>query len=510
MYRLKSGSTHGLTDTAAFIELLNRLPEHSQNEYIYWGELRDFFEAGRELIVSRAPGRLDLMGGIADYSGSLVLELPIASATHVAIQLQEQESLRIVSLPLGRDGQPRLFEMPLADFLDLGRPVEYATAQARFMRTPERHWAAYVAGAFLVLMRERGRVFNEGARILIHSAVPEGKGVSSSAALEVAAMQAITAAYAIDIVPREAAFLCQRVENLVAGAPCGVMDQMTSACGEADRLLALLCQPGELLGTVAMPGELAVWGIDSGIRHSVGGADYGTVRTAAFMGYRMIAHMAGLTCHETEVAGHVRIEDARWQGYLANITPAEFDADYAAGLPEQMSGAEFLAAYGGITDPVTSVSPARRYPVRQATAHPIYEHARVKSFAEILKNWRGIGQAEELGELMFQSHKSYSACGLGSPGTDELVRLVREAGGKAGLYGAKITGGGSGGTVAVLGHAEAGKAVEAIATEYAKSITLLRRAGHEPFIISGSSPGAGVFGHLRLVKEKSKDEGMKG
>src|SRR5205823_6892483 len=134
---------------------------------------------------------------------------------------------------------------------------------------PAHRWAAYVAGAFLVLMREKGYVFQQGARVLVHSAVPEGKGVSSSAALEVATMQAVTAAYGIDLPPRELAFLCQRVENLIAGAPCGVMDQMTAACGEADRLLTLLCQPGELQGTIKLPDELAVWGIDSGIRHSV-------------------------------------------------------------------------------------------------------------------------------------------------------------------------------------------------------------------------------------------------
>ena len=72
---------------------------------------------------------------------------------------------------------------------------------------------------------------------------------------------------------------------------------------------------------------------------------------------------------------------------------------------------------------------------------------------------------------------------------------MREAGAARGLYGAKITGGGSGGTVAVLGHREAGKAVEAVAGEYAG------RTGHEPFLISGSSPGAGAFGHLRLVRD---------
>ena len=158
-----------------------------------------------------------------------------------------------------------------------------------------------------------------------------------------------------------------------------------------------------------------------------------------------------------------------------------------------MSGAEFLARYKGITDPVTSVRPAHSYPVRRATRHPVCEHARVKAFAEILKHWQGGKQAAALGELMYQSHKSYAACGLGSPGTDEFVRLVRATGAGARLYGAKITGGGSGGTVAVLGHCEAGAAIAAITQEYA------RRTGYQPLVISGSSPGASVFGHLRLA-----------
>jgi L-arabinokinase len=486
VYRIKSSSAYGLADTADFVEMMKRLLANMS------GSLRDFFDADGDVFVSRAPGRLDLMGGIADYSGSLVLELPIAAATHVALQLQEQKRLLIISLPPDIGGQPRMFEMPLEDFLESGRPVEYSAAAHLFKGGPHKSWASYVAGVFHVLMREKGIVFDKGARILIRSDVPEGKGVSSSASLEVATMAAVAAAYGVELSPREMAFLCQRVENLVACAPCGVMDQMTSACGEAHKLLALLCQPGELQGTVALPEELAVWGIDSGIRHSVGGADYSTVRTAAFMGYRMIADMAGLQCSKTETEGRVRIEDAKWGGYLANVTPEEFEESYAARLPARMSGAEFLERYDGITDDVTSVNPARSYPVRQATQHPVCENDRVKKFAEILRGWRGLDRAEELGELMYQSHRSYSACRLGSPGTDELVRLVREVGAGRGLYGAKITGGGSGGTVAVLGQRGAASAVEAVTKEYARSTK------HEPFVITGSSPGAGVFGHLRV------------
>ena len=88
---------------------------------------------------------------------------------------------------------------------------------------------------------------------------------------------------------RAVALLCQQAENLVVGAPCGVMDQMTSSCGKAYRLLVLLCQPAELQGHVPIPDGVDIAGIDSGVRHAVTGAAYGEVRTGAFMGYRMIA-----------------------------------------------------------------------------------------------------------------------------------------------------------------------------------------------------------------------------
>ena len=65
-----------------------------------------YFDARAPVFISRAPGRLDLMGGIADYSGSLVLELPIASATHVALERHDEATLEIVSLAAGFDSAP--------------------------------------------------------------------------------------------------------------------------------------------------------------------------------------------------------------------------------------------------------------------------------------------------------------------------------------------------------------------------------------------------------------------
>jgi len=473
-----------MNDTDAFIQSLKASLDSLPTDW------RNLFDRPREIVVTRAPGRLDLMGGIADYSGSLVLQLPLAVATHVAIQRSDDTRIRIASL--SEANAPRMFEMEVSEFSSGDAPVDYAAAHARFSQIPKDHWASYVAGAFLVLMRERNVSFKSGARILISSDVPEGKGVSSSAALEVAAMQAIVSAFETEVSPQELALLCQKVENLIAGAPCGVMDQMTAACGEKDRLLELLCQPAELKGSIALPEELAVWGIDSGVRHSISGADYGTVRTAAFMGYRIIADLCGLPVYAAGAEGKLIIEDSKWKGYLANVAPEEFEREYAAAIPERMTGANFLIRYDGITDDVTCVNRKTEYPVLAATRHPIYEHARIKSFAAILKNQPGAEDAARLGELMFQSHESYSACGLGCEATDALVELVRDARDQ-GLYGAKITGGGSGGTVAVLGRRESGDAVTSIADGFSNL------TGQRPIIFSGSSAGAAAFGCLRLT-----------
>ena len=338
---------------------------------------------------------------------------------------------------------------------------------------------------------------DRGIRLFIHSEVPVGKGVSSSAALEVATLQALVGLYGLELSGKEAALLCQKAENNVVGAPCGIMDQMSVACGQADHLLMLRCQPAELEGNIKLPPDLAVWGLDSGIRHAVTGADYGSVRVGAFMGYRLVAELAGLKA--APVSGQlVKIEDPLWQGYLANISPSLWESQYQDKIPLELKGAAFLKRWGGTTDPVTQIDPYRTYPLRQATAHPIYENQRVQLFRSLLKLQTEDEASTEnrnqlLGELMYQSHQSYSRCGLGSSGTDQLVELVRWAGPASGLYGAKITGGGSGGTVAVLGKREAFAAIKQVVTQYEAE------TNYNPLILSGSSPGAMAFGSLRLV-----------
>ena len=413
------------------------------------------FDRGATVAVSRAPGRLDVMGGIADYSGSLVLQRPIAEATCAAVQPLDRPVLDIVSL-----GRPPC-AIPLDALAPGGVPISYEAARRLFVG--DRHWLAYVAGVFLVLAHER-RLPLSGARVVVVSNVPEGKGVSSSAAIETAVCHAAARAFDLDIEPRDIALLCQKAENLVAGAPCGVMDQMTCVFGEPNALLALLCQPAELQPPVRIPDALAFWGIDSGERHTVTGADYAAVRTGAFMGLRILHVEAGVP-----------------EDYLANLEVAEFERTLLHRLPGEMRGDEFLARYGGTADSVTSVAADRTYRVRSPTAHPVFERQRAESFRRLLIE--SSDEMARLGTLMLESHAGYVACGLGSPGTDRLVDLVRAEGPEAGLYGARITGGGNGGTVAVIGRRDASEAIARVAEAYARAM------GYRPHVFSGSSPG---------------------
>jgi L-arabinokinase len=98
-----------------------------------------------------------------------------------------------------------------------------------------------------------------------------------------------------------------------------------------------------------------------------------------------------------------------------------------------------------------------------------------------------------MGELMYQSHNAYTECGLGTEATDQLVELVRQEGVEHGLFGAKITGGGAGGTVAVLGRSDARPAFDRVVQRYADA------RGWRPYVFEGSSPGADRFG-VRVVK----------
>lgn len=469
-------------------------------------ELAADFRPDRPTRISRAPGRLDVMGGIADYTGSLVCEMPLDRAAAVALQERDDRVVQVFSFNLLDEHKPFTLRIPL-DALAKHPP----DVLRREFDEPGRKWAAYLAGCLHVL-HAHGIVDlldpnRRGMSLAVYSTVPLGAGVSSSAALEVAAMMALcdvgfpardsaeSAAQAGKAAPpisdpMRLAALCQEVENQICGAPCGIMDQVTSCLGEAGKLLRMVCQPHELLPALDLPSGIRVIGIDSNVRHDVGAGQYGRTRCAAFMGHKIILDRM----RQIGAASGRTLAGDPLNGYLANLDPDDYKQIFRPALPESIDGGAFLLKHGATIDKATTVDPETHYPVLHAVDHHVLEAGRVRRFSEFLEaaahapaNSRERGLLlDKAGHLMYASHLSYTNDALlGAPECDLLVEFVR-ARERAGLYGAKITGGGSGGTVAILANEgeKADAAIAEIMAEYE------RQTGRRPQAFTGTSPGA--------------------
>jgi len=441
------------------------------------------FDPGRPVYSASSPGRLDVMGGIADYSGSLLLQMPIAEKTTVSIQLRDDRIFRISSAHAGAQEREALINLDIT-------PKETDEEFREHIRSQQGgEWATYVVGCFIILNRQTGIPIT-GADMFISSDVPVGKGVSSSAALEVATMLAIMRAYGMEPDRILLPLWAQQVENRISGAACGLMDQLSVCLGEKKKLLPLICQPHTVLEALPIPAGVQFSGLDSGVRHAVEGASYGDVRTAAFMSYSIIAAEHGIG---PEVIRQACLTGSRstlpYGGYLSNIPISIFEQRYASSIPVFMKGSDFLTRFGGTIDTETQVDPVKTYALSACARHPVHEHSRVSSFARLLSSYSKSRDKYELlcamGELMMQSHASYSMVGLGNPRTDEIVDMVREAGPAKGVYGARISGGGSGGTVVVMTAGKEGKAaLRDLYTGYR------RKYGRGICLFSGSSDGA--------------------
>ncbi len=454
---------------------------------------KPLIDPSKPAVIARAPGRLDIMGGIGDYSGCKVLEWPIAQAAIAVVQITDSPTIAARSAELRERGVPDGEEEVQLELEILAPFSDYAEFRNRLPASPGARWASYVLGAFAVLIREREARFTGGTRIFIDSRVPTKKGVASSAAVEVAALLALAKAHGIRLEPGEVPALAQLVENQVAGAPCGIMDQITAYCGKEGMLLPIICQPGQPLPPLRLPPGVEVSGIDSGVRHDVGGTQYRTARTGAAMGYRMISDLLRLMARPAG-PGRVEIKDPLLNGYLANLEPTRFEREFVSRLPEQISGKNFLDCFSGVADPESTVDPSMEYPVRAATSHPVYENFRVKAFSAILGRGAPIDRdsLQVAGELMLMAHESYNRCGLGDACTDLLVELAMSEGPTHGIYGAKSSGGGSGGTVVLLHDRKGRAAISRISLEYGK------KTGNAPLVVRGSSSGARAFGVHRI------------
>jgi L-arabinokinase len=484
----------------------------------------------RPIRLSRAPGRLDVMGGIADYTGSLVCQATLDRAAGVALSTRDDRQVQVFSFNLFDEHQPFTFRIPLDALAN-----NSAETLSRELNQPGRRWAGYMMGCLFIL-HEQGYIDLrnpgvKGLNLAVCSTVPLGAGVSSSAAVEVATMLNLVdhfgiprvdtnGAMAASSAPPESAFqrsangicsrvspgisametaaLCQAVENRIVGAPCGIMDQVAACLGEPGSLLRLVCQPHELEPALSLPTGIRFIGINSNVKHSIGAGQYGRTRCAAFMGHKIILDRMR---RMGAAAGRALIADPM-SGYLANLDPDDYKKLFRPYIPERQKGGEFLLQYGPTVDTVTRVEPDHIYSVQRATDHHVLEARRVRNFVAHLEQAaaappgtreRG-SPLDKAGHLMYASHLSYTNDALlGADECDLIVKLVRERE-PAGLYGAKITGGGAGGTVAVLADVgpRADTAIAQVLAEYEK------QTGRRPEAFTGTSPGAWHVGTAKV------------
>jgi len=206
---------------------------------------------GRDpIVLADAGGRVNLIGEHTDYHEGFVLPAAISLRTQVAASPREDGVLRILSEQAGAE--------VLSSVGELQPPTTVG-------------WQAYVLGPFWVLREEGFDV--RGADVFIRSDVPFGGGLSSSAAVEVALVGLAAHLAGRSVKAAEAARLARKAENDFCHVPCGAMDQMASACGRDSHAILLDCRTlrAEL---VPLPPSWAIVVADSGVRHSVAGAEY--------------------------------------------------------------------------------------------------------------------------------------------------------------------------------------------------------------------------------------------
>jgi len=251
---------------------------------------------------------------------------------------------------------------------------------------PARHWSDYFAGVAQGLVRAGVKL--HAARYYIHSEVPVGSGLSSSAALEVASALALLNGRRFE--PLKVAQLCQRAEIDFVGNPCGIMDQYISVFGEEHKALKLDCR-SLTHQAVSIPDGVAIYAVNTMVKHELSGSAYRE---------RVDECATAVDAIAREFPEVLTLRDA---------TPAQL---------------------GEVKMPTVIARRAR---------HVISEDLRV----ELWMNAAERGDLDRMGALFVESHRSLQhdyevSC-------EELDFLVDVAIGIEGVYGARMTGGGFGG-----------------------------------------------------------------
>jgi galactokinase len=328
--------------------------------------------------TAQAPGRVNLIGEHTDYNGGFVLPMATPQQTVVELARRHDDTVRVHRANLG--GAAEIESYRLGE--EAGR----------------ERWIDYVQGITVVVRAAGLRIAGFDARIA--SEVPPGSGLSSSAALEIALLRALRAAFALPADDVRLALLGQRAENDFVGAPVGVMDQMASSLATTGSALFLDTRS---LGYEVIPfpatADLVV--IDSGVAHRNAGGDYRTRRAEC----ERAAALLGVA-------------------QLRDLTVA--DLPRLAELPE---------------------------PLGRRARHVITENDRVLAAVEAMR----AEDLPRLGQLFHASHLSMrDDYEVSIPEIDLLVEL---AGREPEVFGARLTGGGFGGSVVILARRGCGLAL---------------------------------------------------
>ena len=331
--------------------------------------IREIFRSyyGTRARIYRAPGRVNLIGEHTDYNDGFVMPAAIEASAWVAIAPRNDRRLKVFS-----------------ENYDEQVEIDLDNNSAR-----RNHWSDYIAGTAAIL----GRLQNlRGANILIHSNVPVGSGLSSSAAIEVAAGLALMENSGFRLPRPELARLCQLAECEFVGMRVGIMDQFIACCAQADHALMLDCRSLKY-GLARLPPEISLVICNTMVKRELVNSDYRIRRAQCQEGLRLLAR---------------RLPRVR---ALRDITLAHL-ADYADEMPEVVS--------------------------RRCT-HVVRENSRVQAYADAIE----AGDLLTVGELMYASHLSLrNNYEVSCPELDLLVDIARQ---QDGVIGARMTGGGFGG-----------------------------------------------------------------
>lgn len=340
--------------------------------------------------AARAPGRVNLIGEHTDYNDGYVL--PMAIERDTTIVAAPNDSM-VVNL--------RSSSMDDVVRIDLTLP------SAR----PAPHWSNYVRGVVAGFIDAGYRI--EGFDALVHTTVPIGGGVSSSAALEVATATLLEIMCERRLDPAQKALLCQRAEHEYAGMPCGIMDQFVSTFGRKDHLLLLDCQSEKMEQIELTDDSVSVLIINSNVKHNLASSQYAVRRAQC-----------------EQAASQLQVKSLRF-----------------ATMVQLQRASDSLDAV-----------------VLRRARHVIGEIERTVKMAERVRSrdWLGSGQ------LMYLSHESLrSDYEVSCPELDVIVESAQNIGVKGGVYGCRMTGGGFGGCAVALVQRSAEDAIaRTLATEY--------------------------------------------